>query len=261
MPNLEREGIAALEEAKAARKALLQKRREDDSYDTLRAFFRGLYTRGNDFDVARMGIKARDEQDALADLNHANSILKLRQAEQARQLGKFDRQEALEKDALNQMDKYSDNVAKSMQVTGTLLANVYNTDAQVVSQTLNRQAQQLIELAKLKQQYEQQNDTRQVQRITALQNQLTNALKSVNSKVDEKYKTLLMIVNGPGGAQAIDKDPNLQKQFGDYRKELETARAEFNIPQLEQVLQSEISRYTGVQSNVLRFDSAGNRTQ
>lgn len=261
MPNLEREGIAALEEAKAARKALLQKRREDDAYDTLRAFFRGLYTRGNDFDVARMGIKARDEQDALADLNHANSILKLKQAEQARQLGKFDRQEALEKEALSQMDKYSDNVAKSMQVTGTLLANVYNTDAQYVSQTLNRQAQQLIELAKLKQLYEQQNDTRQVQRITALQNQLTNALKSVNSKVDEKYKTLLMIVNGPGGAQAIDKDPNLQKQLGDYRKELERARAEFNIPQLEQVLQSEMSRYTGVESNVLRFDSLGNRTQ
>jgi chromosome segregation ATPase len=156
------------------------------------------------------------------------------------------------------MDKYSDNVAKSMQVTGTLLANVYNTDAQAVSQTLNRQAQQLIELAKLKQLYEQQNDTRQVQRITALQNQLTNALKSVNSKVDEKYKTLLMIVNGPGGAQAIDKDPNLQKQLGDYRKELERARAEFNIPQLEQVLQSEMSRYTGVESNVLSFDSAGN---
>ena len=261
MPNLEREGIAALEEAKAARKALLQKRREDDSYDTLRAFFRGLYTRGNDFDVARMGIKARDEQDSLADLNHANSILKLRQAEQARQLGKFDRQEALEREALSQMDKYSDNVAKSMQVTGTLLANVYNTDAQSVSQTLNRQAQQLIELAKLKQQYEQQNDTRQVQRITALQGQLTNALRNVNSKVDEKYKTLLMIVNGPGGAQAIDKDQNLQKQLGDYRKELETARAEFNIPQLEQVLQSEISRYTGVQSNVLLFDRSGNRTQ
>jgi hypothetical protein len=258
MPNLEREGIAALEEAKAARKALLQKRREDDAYDTLRAFFRGLYTRGNDFDVARMGIKARDEQDALADLNHANSILKLRQAEQARQLGKFDRQEALEKEALSQMDKYSDNVAKSMQVTGTLLANVYNADAQAVSQTLNRQAQQLIELAKLKQLYGQQEDTRQVQRITALQNQLTNALKSVNSKVDEKYKTLLMIVNGPGGAQAIDKDPNLQKQLGDYRKELERARAEFNIPQLEQVLQSEMSRYTGVESNVLSFDSAGN---
>ena len=261
MPNLEREGIAALEEAKAARKALLEKRKQDDAYDTLRAFFRGLYTRGNDFDVARMGIKARDEQDALADLNHANSILKLRQAEQARQLGKFDRQEALEKDALNQMDKYSDNVAKSMQVTGTLLGNVYNTDAKFVSDTLNRQAQQLIELAKLKQQYEQQNDTRQVQRITALQGQLTNALRNVNSKVDEKYKNLLMIVNGPGGAQAIDKDPNLQKQFGDYRKELETARAEFNIPQLEQVLQSEISRYTGVQSNVLRFDRDGNPVQ
>jgi hypothetical protein len=148
-----------------------------------------------------------------------------------------------------------------MQVTGTLLGNVYNTDAKFVSDTLNRQAQQLIELAKLKQMYEQQNDTRQVQRITALQGQLTNALRNVNSKVDEKYKTLLMIVNGPGGAQAIDKDPNLQKQLGDYRKELETARAEFNIPQLEQVLQSEISRYTGVEPNVLRFDRSGKPVQ
>jgi hypothetical protein len=259
MPNLEREGIAALEEAKAARKALLQKRREDDSYDTLRAFFRGLYTRGNDFDVARMGIKARDEQDSLADLNHANSILKLRQAEQARQLGKFDRQEALEKDALNQMDKYSDNVAKSMQVTGTLLANVYNTDAQVVSQTLNRQAQQLIELAKLKQLYGQQEDTRQVQRITALQTQLTNANKSVNDEMQKTFGPLLNILSLTK-PDDLNK-PEMQAEIARYKKAFTDAQTRFNIPQLERVLQSEISGYTKVPSNVLSFDSAGNRTQ
>lgn len=259
MPNLEREGIAALEEAKAARKALLQKRREDDSYDTLRAFFRGLYTRGNDFDVARMGIKARDEQDSLADLNHANSILKLRQAEQARQLGKFDRQEALEKDALNQMDKYSDNVAKSMQVTGTLLANVYNTDAQVVSQTLNRQAQQLIELAKLKQLYGQQEDTRQVQRITALQTQLTNANKSVNDEMQKTFGPLLNVLSLT--KQEDLNKPEIQAEITRYKKAFTDAQTRFNIPQLERVLQSEISGYTKVPSNVLSFDSAGNRTQ
>jgi hypothetical protein len=259
MPNLEREGIAALEEAKAARKALLQKRREDDAYDTLRAFFRGLYTRGNDFDVARMGIKARDEQDALADLNHANSVLKLKQAEQARQLGKFDRQEAFEKEALSQMDKYSDNVAKSMQVTGTLLANVYNTDAQYVSQTLNRQAQQLIELAKLRQLYGQQEDTRQVQRITTLQAQLTNATKSVNDEMQKKFGPLLSILS-VAKPEDLDK-PDMKEQIARYKTEFANAQARFNIPELERVLQSEMSRYTRVESNVLRFDSSGNPVQ
>ena len=206
-----------------------------------------------------MGIKARDEQDSLADLNHANSILKLRQAEQARQLGKFDRQEALEKDALNQMDKYSDNVAKSMQVTGTLLANVYNTDAQVVSQALNRQAQQLIELAKLKQLYGQQEDTRQVQRITALQTQLTNANKSVN---DEMQKTFGPLLNILSLAKQNDLNkPEMQEEIARYKKAFTDAQTRFNIPQLERVLQSEISGYTKVPSNVLSFDSSGNRTQ
>jgi hypothetical protein len=259
MPNLEREGIAALEEAKAARKALLQKRREDDAYDTLRAFFRGLYTRGNEFDVARMGIKARDEQDALADLNHANSILKLKQAEQARQLGKFDRQEALEKEALSQMDKYSDNVAKSMQVTGTLLANVYNTDAQYVSQTLNRQAQQLIELAKLRQLYGQQEDTRQVQRITTLQSQLTNATKSVNDEMQKKFGPLLSILS-VAKPEDLNK-PEMQTQIARYKTEFANAQERFNIPELERVLQSEMSRYTRVESNVLRFDKSGKPVQ
>ena len=259
MPNLEREGIAALEEAKAARKALLEKRRQDDAYDTLRAFFRGLYTRGNEFEVARMGIKARDEQDALADLNHANAVLKLRQAEQARQLGKFDRQEAFEKEALNQIDKYSDNVAKSMQVTGTLLANVYNTDAQFVSQTLNRQAQQLIELAKLKQLYGQQEDTRQVQRITTLQAQLTNATKSVNDEMQKKFGPLLSILS-VAKPEDLNK-PEMQAQIARYKTEFANAQERFNIPELERVLQSEMNRYTGVESNVLRFDSAGNKIQ
>jgi len=259
MPNLEREGIAALEEAKAARKALLEKRRQDDAYDTLRAFFRGLYTRGNDFDVARMGIKARDEQDALADLNHANSILKLKQAEQARQLGKFDRQEALEKEALSQMDRYSDNVAKSMQVTGTLLANVYNTDAQYVSQTLNRQAQQLIELAKLKQLYAKQKDDESVKRITTLQAQLTNATKSVNDEMQKSFGPLLSILS-VSDDKTLNK-PEIKEQIERYKTAFANAQKRFNIPQLEQVLQSEMSRYTGVESNVLRFDSAGNPVQ
>jgi hypothetical protein len=206
-----------------------------------------------------MGIKARDEQDSLADLNHANSILKLKQAEQARQLGKFDRQEALEKEALSQMDKYSDNVAKSMQVTGTLLANVYNTDAQAVSQTLNRQAQQLIELAKLKQLYGQQEDTRQVQRITTLQTQLTNATKSVNDEMQKKFGPLLSILS-VAKPEDLDK-PEMRTQIARYKEEFANAQARFNIPELERVLQSEMSRYTRVESNVLRFDKSGNRTQ
>lgn len=256
--NLEQQGIAALEEAKQRRKELLQQQRQDDSMGRLRSLFQSLYTRGNDYEAMNNAIRVREEQDNLADLAHAQAVLKFRAAEQARELGKFDRQEALEKDAIKLNNDYTGHVVNAMQVSAQLLGNVYNADARMASEALNRRSQELIEIAKLAQRADEIKDTRAVQRITALQAQLTSAYDKVNKDLDRQYGLLRTMLNTPGASEKIAQDAKLQKEFADYRAAIEASEKAFNIPGIRAALDNEQAKYTGM-SNTIQFDAQGNR--
>jgi hypothetical protein len=265
MPDLEAEGIKALEEAKAARKALLEQRKADDSWRSLRAFFNQLYTRGNDFAVVQDGIRVREEQDKLADLNHAQAVLKLRAAQQAKALGKFDRADELEKDALEQENKSRGHLINTFQVAAQLAGQVNNTDSQWISHALNRRSSEILKLAELRNSLNERKDNDAVNRIRFLQQQLNAALDDVN-KIKSKplYQTLLSTV-AIKAAKNQKLTPEEEAQLATMREEIQKVEEASNYKNLRSLVDAEIAKYTGVaapaRQNRMRFDIEGKPVQ
>jgi replicative superfamily II helicase len=265
MPDLEAEGIKALEEAKAARKALLEQRKADDSWRSLRAFFNQLYTRGNDFAVVQDGIRVREEQDKLADLNHAQAVLKLRAAQQAKALGKFDRADELEKDALEQENKSRGHLINTFQVAAQLAGQVNNTDSQWISHALNRRSSEVLKLAELRNSLGERKDNDAVNRIKFLQQQLNAALDDVN-KIKSKplYQTLLSTI-AIKNAKNEKLTPAEEAQLATMRKEIQDVEEASNYKNLRSLVDAEIAKYTGVaapaRQNRMRFDIEGKPVQ
>ena len=265
MPDLETEGIKALEDAKAARKALLEQRREEDASRSLRAAFRQLYTRGNDYDVVQEAIRVRDQQDASADLAHAQAVLKLRAAQQAKALGKFDRADELEKDALEQENKSRGHLINTFQVAAQLAGQVNNADSQWISQALNRRSSEVLKLAELKNSLEERKDNNAVNRIRFLQQQLNAALDDVN-KIKSKplYQTLLSTV-AIKSAKNEKLTPAEEAQLATMREEIQKVEEASNYKNLRSLVDAEIAKYTGVaapaRQNRMRFDIEGKPVQ
>lgn len=90
--DLSARGIEALGRAKKDREQLLESARSRDTYERLNALFTSMRTLGNEVGNTQRAIQAREEAVVSANLLHEESVLKLKQAQQARQLGLKDQE-------------------------------------------------------------------------------------------------------------------------------------------------------------------------
>lgn len=137
MPNLYEEGIAALREASAQRQEMLKRQQEQDLMNRTHAFFRSLYTRGEEPMEMEKAIRTRDEAARVATLTEKQAMLKLREAEQADRLGDTDRKIAAEKDIQGMVEK----LASSRTTAGTAalqsLTHIFGSQMQAGSAMYN----------------------------------------------------------------------------------------------------------------------------
>ena len=146
MPDLNAEGIAALEAANRARQEMLTKQRGDDKFNRRMALYKemgGQDTSAWNREVANQ--QARDQNANYADLLHKQAVLKLREAQQAKQLGQFDRALAFEKEAAELENKANDFELRAKQIASQMATSEYsglvslrNQDIQVREGELNR---------------------------------------------------------------------------------------------------------------------------
>ena len=126
MPDLSAEGIAALEEANRARQELLGKQRGDDKFNRQMALLRGFQGDRAAYDRAVAGQQARDEAANQAQLMHQQAVLKLREAQQAKQLGQFDRAMAFEQQAAELEGKARTSALEAQKIAAQLATSEYS---------------------------------------------------------------------------------------------------------------------------------------
>jgi hypothetical protein len=152
MADLSAEGIAALQEANRARQELLGKQRGDDKFNRQMALLRGFQGDRAAYDRAVAGQQARDEAANQAQLMHQQAVLKLREAQQAKQLGQFDRAMAFEQQAAELEGKARTSSLEAQRIAASLatseysgLVNVRGQDMEARNAELNREANRKLE--------------------------------------------------------------------------------------------------------------------
>jgi hypothetical protein len=190
MPDLNAKGIAALEEARAARLDLMRRREERDFYNKSQAFFQDMARRTNSYGTVQEGIFARDEAGRLADLTHQEMVLKLQQAQQAQQLGQYDRAAALAKEVNSLKEKQAQYTTQAAEVSEKLLGGVYGKQAEAATHAADRASQERIEGAKMAQKALEMGDTKLANQISVANSKITDAYKALG-KLDDDNKTIL----------------------------------------------------------------------
>lgn len=154
LPDLNARGIAALEEA-------FRQRQEDSQRAKFNALFEGW--KGNT--AAYGNFKAAERQ---AEQENKMAILKFQEAQQARQLGEFDRARALEKEVQGHKDKQDQILQNLASSAASMEGQLYGADVRSRDAALDREAQRKLEEYRRQTQLMRPKEQDMVSRLEAL---------------------------------------------------------------------------------------------
>jgi hypothetical protein len=154
LPDLNAKGIAALEEA--------FRQRKDDSQ---RAKFNALFEGWKGNTAAYGNFKAAERQ---AEQENKMAILKFQEAQQARQLGEFDRARALEKEVQGHKDKQDQILQNLASSAASMEGQLYGADVRSRDAALDREAQRKLEEYRRQTQLMRPKEQDMVSRLEAL---------------------------------------------------------------------------------------------
>lgn len=147
MANLEQEGIASIQASAQERRAAAQRTREDDNLRRFIALANSVRYGNNAYVDTLSALDQRDALERKADYDERMAVIKLKEAEQNRKLGKFDRLRA-DLTAADTLIKESQKARQgALSTVATLDANVFGAQsrsrdvaAQIASSAQDRAA-------------------------------------------------------------------------------------------------------------------------
>ena len=266
-PQFEEQGIAALTRADQERRQQLAQSRAGDDWTRLRAFFRDLATRGNNYDAVQAGMDARDAGATKAALAHEQAVIELRKAKEARELGNLELERTHKANAmafLQNERKISQELAKLEIETKAAYDKLTSTerthfaDRQSATQLeMSRQAHQAaIETAKLKQRAEELGDLRTSTALTAVLSRINQGQEALR-KLAEDYPLLKIT------SEDAKKDPMYQAQKQQYDAAAAEIRRNLLDPAIAERdrLSAKLSGTAAPAGNVIRYDASGKKIQ
>jgi hypothetical protein len=144
------EGIAALGRSEAERRRLLEQQRSRDSFNSFMALAKSLQTRGDEYMAYKAGMQARDESDRLAKLSNEEAVLKLKQAQQARQMGDLELEKKfLDEYAAGRRQIQQDRIAQA-KIIAEYESRIVPAEIQAQTAFLNRQQELKLKIDELK---------------------------------------------------------------------------------------------------------------
>jgi hypothetical protein len=129
MANLEQEGIAAIQASAQERRAAAQRTKEDDNLRRFIAFANSVRYGNNAYVDTLSALDQRDALERKADYEERLAVIKLKDAEQNRKLGKFERERA-DLNAYDALIKESQKARQdAINTIATLDANVFGAQS------------------------------------------------------------------------------------------------------------------------------------
>lgn len=206
MPDLNAQGIAALQEAEKQRQADLQRGK-------FHALFEGW--KGNTSAYGTFKEASRQ-----AELQNKMAIMKFQEAQQARELGEFDRAKALEKEVQAHKDKQAQIEQAITSSAASLAGHTYTADVSARERAADRAQQAQIEGARLKQQAEQNGQMQLASRINAANMTVAAAIEKMDKDLEKKYGQVLSYKKMMPPDQ-FSKNPGFVENYQQYLAERE----------------------------------------
>jgi hypothetical protein len=208
LPDLNARGIAALEEA-------FRQRKEDSERAKFHALFEGW--KGNT--AAYGNFKAAERQ---AEQENKMAILKFQEAQQARQLGEFDRARALEKEVQGHKDKQDQILQNLASSAASMEGQLYGADMRSRDAALDSEAQRKLEEYRRQTQLMKPKEQDMVSRLEALKLIELTGGKPETATPAQKVQALESAIRGSRGTGVEDKAEfnNLSRQATILQNEL-----------------------------------------
>jgi len=258
LPSLEREGIAAIEQARRERQQGLSRSREDDNLRRFLSLARDTRYGTNTYTDTLDRIAQREESARVAQLSEQQAMIKLKEAEQARGLGQFDRADALTKSAMEDIKNLQAARGQAMQTAASLAGNVFQGQSQFAAAQMREQGEERRKAEEIKMRKQELDTTRQGQALIAAQGKVDSAMKIYNDAMEKVRPFLIM-------KEQDIKDEGMRNQVAEARRLLKIIEEEQLKPAI-QYRDSLYSRVLGIPpqqarpsgATVLRFDAQGN---
>lgn len=256
MPDLEQQEIAARERARAQRQQLLESQRNRDIYKRFRALFNDLRTWGNEYGAVDRAIEEREKAAIDSNLLHDQAIIKLRQAQQARQLGDMEAEAGLVKQGMDLRTAAEKRRMEAVKLASEIDKVRVQGEQKEATSYADRLSNLQLKLADLAQREAIRKDEKLNQQYTAAAGQLARAQASLEKAVQKKFGSYLTMRNVPGSKP----DPAQEKDLKEYIDSL----TERMITPLERQVDDLAAKVLGTTptaastGKTLKFDASGN---
>lgn len=212
LPDLSAAGIAALQRKRQADEELMAGVRADDPRRRRAAMFeewggaKGVYNKQLDT------INQRESLANQAALQHEQAVLTLQKAQQERELGRFDRALALEKQAADMEDKARDASLRAQQISAGIASNIYSSQATMRGQDIqaqeaaaNRAHQTQLEQYRRQTQLMKPHEQLTIERLEKYKlNELTDGKPNTATPAQQAQALREAIQEARGGARPTD---------------------------------------------------------
>jgi hypothetical protein len=216
MENLEQQGIMAIQSAGQQRRAAAQRTQEDDNLRRFLAAMKSIRTGGDDYVRTLDALDQRDALNRQAEQNEGLAILKYKEAEQNRKLGKFERERADILKGNEYSQKAREEFLKALQITTSADTSIFGTQSrsrdvalQVASSAADRAAQR-----------EAMADARKNTLIKEYDQMIVNARTNLQ-KLKEDSMITLMSQNTEEGRKMREQNADKWNRYQSTRAALE----------------------------------------
>lgn len=214
-PDLEAEGIASLRQAGQEREKLLERQREGDTFNRIKAALSDLATRGASYQTLENAIIAREDSARVAAFNEQQAIIKLKAARQAKEMGDLDRAEALEKEFQQDREKAVTARNTATNIAAQVSSQLYQSDMSYVSQRMNDASQERQRAVEREIRYRELGNAQKIQMLNTAQARVTEAY----AKWEDVRKKHPIASNM---TPEMLKDPNMKALHDKYVQEAKT---------------------------------------
>jgi hypothetical protein len=204
--DLAQEGIAAIGKTETERKRLLELQRSEDALNSFIRLGQALRTGGDQYMAYSAGMKARDEADRVATLAGQEAVLKLKQAQQAREMGDLE----MEKKFLDEAASYKKQVDDARRLKVKDIADfeksIIPAEIQSATAAANRAQELKLKVDELKAKAAERRDLKLRDQISINGQRVSKAYADLEKSIKENFPTYGLVKNtAPDKLSANDR--------------------------------------------------------
>jgi hypothetical protein len=265
--DLAQEGIAAIGRSEAERKRLLELERSRDAFNSFIKLTQALPSGGDQYINYKNSMKARDDADRVATLASQEAVLKLKQAQQAREMGDLE----MEKKFLDEHLAFKRQVEEARMAKAKAIAtfeqNIIPAEIQADTAAANRAQDLQLKMADLKQKAEDAKDVKLANQVRLASEGLASAQRKIAQTLKDEFPNYAQIVSLQGISGKLDDSQ--RKVITDYetrKRELETS----SIAPIEALI-TKLAKQSGLElpeakpapsaAPAIRYNAQGQRIQ